>query len=482
MINNFSFLPSEVKGLVFNYTRDILDAEKKISPVHQIQSLRILIRIQSVCKEWFKLSRESSLWQGIAVELNISLNASISLKSTSNDSSYEKVILAIQDSFCQKYENRYSSPGDKISHVFNNLLSLTDKKKVDKPPEAPLNPFDSFKKISALLSKPETLDEKFEKLRVKIQKNPEPLFIQSIEDHNFIDFKAFFEKNPDYMVPEKMVKMIFMAKEVPFILFFLDQPSVNLLTYNSSVIFDFLKDTAVVSIESLDAVLQHPKMTTYLTENYADKGKLFNEFLFFEHRKEALLRCLWLFVLQKPDNKIIDIISNLLEKSVGSAIHAILLLTTITIACSHIPANQDVIKKTLLNKIDPVWGFTWSQISSFSSLFTQIGVATSVPFWDLTGKNVNIRGREGLTPLTVLCSCNAVEAVIVLITLGGDIEAQCESNRTPLYYACKGGAVDVVKLLLKNGVNTKLYENGHNIFLKAAQNNPEILSLLAAHL
>ena len=479
MITQFSFLPSDVKCLVFYYSREFLNAETRFSPVHQISSIKILILIQSVCKEWCKLAREPCIWQGIAEEMNIPLNVSISLQTTCNDSTYAKVIFAIREHFCQKYRDRYSSFGNKVSQVFHNLLSSTETEKDNKTIEVHSNPFDSFKKKFTNLSKPETMEKEFEKLRGEIQKNPEPLLIQSVEDNNFIDFRDFFEKNRDYVVPEKIVKKIFMEKEVSFILCLLDQSSVDLLTYDSNVIFNFLRDPPLLVIDSFDTILNHPKMIIYLTEKFPNKGKLFNEFLFFTRRNIALSKCLWRhFVDPSPNKKIVDLISNLIEKNGGPEQCATRLLCISFMGYAVRPAKQDLIKEFLLDKIDPVWGFTVSRDPDLNNF--PIDIHLLLPSWDLIGKNVNVFGESGLTPLMILCSWNDVEGVKILIKFGGDLELASENKCTPLYYACEAGAEDVVKFLLEIGVNVNLFdENGRNIFLKAAKKNEKILSLLA---
>jgi len=49
------------------------------------------------------------------------------------------------------------------------------------------------------------------------------------------------------------------------------------------------------------------------------------------------------------------------------------------------------------------------------------------------------------------------------------VNAHCATGNTPLMFACAGGQVDVVKVLLKHGANVEEQnENGHTPLMEAA--------------
>lgn len=109
--------------------------------------------------------------------------------------------------------------------------------------------------------------------------------------------------------------------------------------------------------------------------------------------------------------------------------------------------------------------------------------------------NVEDRGIKGdITPLMAAASGGYVDIVKLLLVHGADVNAQSStgktilisvvidvfsisciinlplsSGNTALTYACAGGFVDVVKVLLKEGANIEDHnENGHTPLMEAA--------------
>lgn len=109
--------------------------------------------------------------------------------------------------------------------------------------------------------------------------------------------------------------------------------------------------------------------------------------------------------------------------------------------------------------------------------------------------NVEDRGIKGdITPLMAAASGGYVDIVKLLLVHGADVNAQSSTGKTiwspqkalvlifledshsfwlpgntALTYACAGGFVDVVKVLLKEGANIEDHnENGHTPLMEAA--------------
>lgn len=66
---------------------------------------------------------------------------------------------------------------------------------------------------------------------------------------------------------------------------------------------------------------------------------------------------------------------------------------------------------------------------------------------------VDIRARDGKTPLLWACECGNRETVVLLIAAGADIEAALPSGTTPLLAAVRRGDLDSIRLLLEAGAD-----------------------------
>lgn len=77
------------------------------------------------------------------------------------------------------------------------------------------------------------------------------------------------------------------------------------------------------------------------------------------------------------------------------------------------------------------------------------------------GANVNSKSSDGFTPLLSAIDCahhsppSAVKLVSFLLDSGADIEGRGDWDKTPFLKSCTRGVVDLTRLLVARGCNTK---------------------------
>uniref|UniRef100_A0A336MKV2 CSON001140 protein n=1 Tax=Culicoides sonorensis TaxID=179676 RepID=A0A336MKV2_CULSO len=81
---------------------------------------------------------------------------------------------------------------------------------------------------------------------------------------------------------------------------------------------------------------------------------------------------------------------------------------------------------------------------------------------------VNVRDRDGYTPLHKACYNNNYEMAQLLLRFNADIEAQTEMEWTPLHSAAKWNNAKLVALLLQHGANINALSEGNNTPLHVA--------------
>jgi ankyrin repeat protein len=69
------------------------------------------------------------------------------------------------------------------------------------------------------------------------------------------------------------------------------------------------------------------------------------------------------------------------------------------------------------------------------------------------GADVNVRNREGHTPLWEAAYAGRAEAARLLLDRGADANARDENGMTPLMWAVCGGYADTVRVLLERGAD-----------------------------
>jgi ankyrin repeat protein len=77
--------------------------------------------------------------------------------------------------------------------------------------------------------------------------------------------------------------------------------------------------------------------------------------------------------------------------------------------------------------------------------------------------NLNIRGKNGFTPLHLASQCGNLCTCNLLIEFGANVDIQSTDGSTPLYIASLKGHIDICKVLLENGANCELglYKKGN---------------------
>ena len=97
------------------------------------------------------------------------------------------------------------------------------------------------------------------------------------------------------------------------------------------------------------------------------------------------------------------------------------------------------------------------------------------------GVNVNVKGKNGETPLIIAAKYGETNIVQYLLEKKADADVQMYDDKcTALIFACAGGFQDIVKMLLTYGVNVNLYDKYNNSPLIFAINNghTEIVEML----
>jgi ankyrin repeat protein len=72
------------------------------------------------------------------------------------------------------------------------------------------------------------------------------------------------------------------------------------------------------------------------------------------------------------------------------------------------------------------------------------------------GADIELRDKNGLTPLILAAICNHGEMVDLLITAGADMEARDENGSTALIHATLNDHNAIVKRLVSRGANVNM--------------------------
>jgi hypothetical protein len=96
------------------------------------------------------------------------------------------------------------------------------------------------------------------------------------------------------------------------------------------------------------------------------------------------------------------------------------------------------------------------------------------------GFDIHAKNNEGLSSLHLAAKSNFVEAILVLLENGADIEEPTKIFQyTPLYLACIDGNIKAIKTLLEKGANVNAVDMVHCPILFCTRiGSPEIIGML----
>jgi ankyrin repeat protein len=100
------------------------------------------------------------------------------------------------------------------------------------------------------------------------------------------------------------------------------------------------------------------------------------------------------------------------------------------------------------NNIDLLFASYHGDLDEIADLFFK-----SIP-------NVNVKGKNNVTPLILASQQGNLDIVKVLLNSGARVDDIMTDGRTALLMACKNGHIEVVKLLLGRKANQFLKRNG----------------------
>lgn len=85
--------------------------------------------------------------------------------------------------------------------------------------------------------------------------------------------------------------------------------------------------------------------------------------------------------------------------------------------------------------------------------FSRRGKLDSVKFLVENGANIEVKNKDGYTPLIVASWNGHLEIVKFLVEKGANVEAKNDYGDTPLTLASMDGNFEVIKFLIENGAN-----------------------------
>lgn len=90
------------------------------------------------------------------------------------------------------------------------------------------------------------------------------------------------------------------------------------------------------------------------------------------------------------------------------------------------------------------------------------------------------RGRTGDTPLHIAAINGNLEAIVLLLQEGAELNAKGEDGMTPLHYAVQMKQIDAIKILIEHDADPTVSDDfGDTPVTKASiMNNPNIEALL----
>ena len=96
------------------------------------------------------------------------------------------------------------------------------------------------------------------------------------------------------------------------------------------------------------------------------------------------------------------------------------------------------------------------------------------------GLNINVRDKNGLTPLMVAVDKGHVDVVNELIKLDADVNQSWKDGGTPLYIAAQQGHKKIIEILLaaKVDVNKAIYDGATPLYIAAQNGHKDIVEQL----
>ena len=109
------------------------------------------------------------------------------------------------------------------------------------------------------------------------------------------------------------------------------------------------------------------------------------------------------------------------------------------------------------------------------------GVDQLRPMLEKDPELVRARGNLEETPLHDAARFSSLEVVTLLVEKGSDVNKTCYNRFTPLWFACSGGKVDVVKYLLSKGADLEAPSNGGTpLQVAASWKHKDVVKVLLA--
>ena len=115
--------------------------------------------------------------------------------------------------------------------------------------------------------------------------------------------------------------------------------------------------------------------------------------------------------------------------------------------------NEDDDKTALVYATAP---YHRSLFFAFCSYDNVSSIEECMNFLVDNGANIHFRYKDNLTLLHIASLLGRSEAVVELLKLGADANAQAEWQRTPLHCACRKGHLDIATELIKHGANLEM--------------------------
>jgi len=102
----------------------------------------------------------------------------------------------------------------------------------------------------------------------------------------------------------------------------------------------------------------------------------------------------------------------------------------------------------------------------------------------VNSENINIKDRDGMTPLMVAVSEDKIEIVKLLLKKGANINLQSKIGYTALHFAAQNNKVEIARVLLESGAKVDIQDGYGNTPLSRAifssDEEGEIIKLLLA--